>query len=225
MGFSVLQHGAGSDRRPAGRAAGRHPRAKRSVVALRMRPPSNSANHVAVSGDRFRDGRAASLGEFRNRMLYARQAGTGRILMRSGPLRGCGCCGVRSAPATIEIEPHAPYVDNGATVQSVGARLRPARLHAGPCAGARVDATAGSIDGHGPNTGGIARRRGQSRAWQSLSAKSRVTVGSHEVGLPFADRARFSTVPHGGSGQERPRAMLDAGVACRFAYRLATTNA
>ncbi len=159
----------------------------------------DAANHVAAAGAVSATVEPGSLGEFRANSFYARAPGSGRILMRSGPLKGAIQVEVQSAPAGVAIEPPKANVDNGGTLQlsahAVDARgytlALPAILP--------WQAKGGSIDGRGQFRAGshdaeIAVRVG------SVSASTRVTVGSHEVALPFADRARFSTVPRGGSG-------------------------
>ena len=184
-----------------------------AVVGLRM-AAVDAANHVAVSGDVSATVEPPSLGEFRNRMFYARQAGTGRILMRSGPLKGAVALEVQSAPATIEIEPPRPNVDDGATLQLSARAFDPHGYALALAPALAWHATAGSIDGRGQYRAG-SRDAEVSVRIGNVSANSRVTVGSHEVSLPFADRARFSTVPRGGSGS------LARDARCRSCVQLA----
>ncbi len=169
-----------------------------AVVPLRV-AAVDAANHVAPTGAISAAVEPASLGKFRENSFYARRPGSGRILMRSGALKGTVALEVQPAPSGIAIEPPKPNVDNGGTL-ALSARAFDARGY--PLALPSVlswHATAGSIDGRG-------RYRAGSRNAQvavligGVSASTRITVGSHEVALPFADRARFSTVPRGGSG-------------------------
>ncbi|MGA8533928.1 MAG: phosphodiester glycosidase family protein [Candidatus Tumulicola sp.] len=159
----------------------------------------DAADHLAASGSASAVVEPGSLGRFRNGTFYAQQSGTGHILLRSGPLKGAIAVEVSTTPATISIEPPQANVDNNGTLPL---NARPLDAHGYALAVPPIlswRATAGSIDGFGRYHAGshdadVAVRIGDA------SASARVTVGSHQVGLPFADRARFTTVPGGGSG-------------------------
>jgi hypothetical protein len=169
-----------------------------AAVAVRI-AAVDAANHVAATGSVSVTVEPRSLGEFRNGAFYAQQSGSGHMVLHGGALEGAVALEVQSTPASITIEPLKPNVDNGGTL-TLSARAADAHGYtlALP-ATLPWRATAGSIDERGQyraasHDADVAVRIG------TTSANARVTVGSHEVGLPFADRARFSTAPRGGSG-------------------------
>jgi hypothetical protein len=141
----------------------------------------------------------SSLGVFHNGSFTAKHAGSGRILLRSGGLKGAIALDVRATPARLDIEPITPNVDRGGTLALSARALDP---HGYPLALPpllRWHATGGSVDAGGNYRAG-SRNATVSLRVGNVSATTRVTVGSHEVGVAFADRARFSTIPRGGEG-------------------------
>jgi hypothetical protein len=184
-----------------------------AAVGLRV-AAVDAASHVAPTGAISATVEPNSLGEFRDGAFYARRAGSGRIVMRSGSLKGAVDVEVQASPASMAIEPIKPNVDNGGTLQL---SVRAFDAHGYALALPPVlpwRATVGSIDGHGQYRAtsrdtDVAVRVGE------ISESTRVTVGSHEVGLPFAEHARFSTIPHGGGGS------LTRDAQCRSCVQLA----
>jgi hypothetical protein len=169
-----------------------------ATVALRV-AAVDAASHVTTSGNVAASIEPSLLGAFRGGTFYARRAGSGRVLLRSGPLKGKVPLEVASSPAELTIAPAKPNVDNGGTLM-LTARAFDAHGYALALpATLRWHASLGAIDSRGQyrattRNAEIAVRVG------SASATTRVTVGSHEVGLPFAERARFVTAPRGGGG-------------------------
>jgi hypothetical protein len=154
-----------------------------------------------------------SLGRVNGDAFTALGAGSGRIVLRAGSLSGSIPIEVARTPARIAIAPPQPNVEKNESLQ-LAARAYDAR-------GYSLDlpqllawsATAGSIDARG------LYRAGSSAAQVSLtigdaSARVKVTVGSHEVALPFAERAHFATSPKGGAGS------LRSDAACATCLRL-----
>jgi hypothetical protein len=184
----------------------------------------DAANHVAANAAATVAATVEpkSLGSFHDGRFTASQQGTGRILLRSGSLKGEVTVEVRATPARIAIVPAKPNVDRGGTL-ALAARAFDADgypLALPPFLPWRT--TSGSVDGRGQYRAGagdadVAVRVG------GASATARITVGSHEVALPFADRARFMTIPHGGQGGIARDAQC--GRSCvQLAYAFATNE-
>ncbi len=153
------------------------------------------------------------LGVFRNGTFVALHPGSGRLRLRSGGLRGDVPIEVDATPARSKITPARPNVDPDASV-ALTARAYDGHgfaLALPPLL--RWSASAGSIDrsGHfhaGSHDADVAVRIGET------VASARVTVGSHDVTLPFVQRAHFVTARRGGQGG----VLKDAG--CRNCVRL-----
>jgi Phosphodiester glycosidase len=162
----------------------------------------DAANHVAAGGGVAATVQPASLGTFRDGEFTAWHAGQGRIVLRSGQLKGTVGVEVSAAPARIEIAPPAPNVDrNGSlslTAVAFDARGYPLALPAL----LRWQTNSGSIDGRGTYRAG-SRNADVTVRVGDMAATARVTVGSHEAGIDFAGRARFTTIPRGGQGGVR----------------------
>ena len=153
------------------------------------------------------------LGEFRDRSFVAQRPGTGRLELHAGGLRGAIPVEVDASPARSKIAPARPNVDPNATI---GLRAYAYDAHGYALALPpllRWSATTGSIDGFGRFAAGSRDADVAVRVGQTV-ATARVTVGSHNVALPFADRARFVTARRGGSGS------LDRGAGCGSCVRL-----
>jgi hypothetical protein len=153
------------------------------------------------------------LGEFRDGSFVAQRPGTGRLELHAGGLRGAIPVEVDASPARSKIAPARPNVDPNATI---GLRAYAYDAHGYALALPpllRWSATAGSIDGFGRFAAGSRDADVAVRVGQTV-ATARVTVGSHNVALPFADRARFVTARRGGSGS------LDRGAGCGSCVRL-----
>jgi hypothetical protein len=141
----------------------------------------------------------ASLGVFRDGVFTARGAGNGELLMRSGEIRGRVPISVYTTPARITLLPERPNVaENGSMRLSARAFdergfpvALPRDLH--------WRASGGRIDGDG--TFYAATHDAQvTVAIGDARATTQVTVGSHDVPLPFVPQARFMSVPRGGDG-------------------------
>ncbi|HVA33523.1 MAG TPA: phosphodiester glycosidase family protein, partial [Candidatus Baltobacteraceae bacterium] len=140
-----------------------------------------------------------SLGIFRNGRFTALLPGTGRIELKSGRIAGRVSIEVARTPARVRIAPAQPNVEKNGTValqarayDERGYRLALPTLLA-------WQTNTGSIDAHGvyraaSHNATVAVRIG------AAAITTSVTVGSHEVPLPFARHAHFVTLPHGGPG-------------------------
>ncbi|MBV8198772.1 MAG: phosphodiester glycosidase family protein [Candidatus Eremiobacteraeota bacterium] len=160
----------------------------------------DAANHVvAGAGPIASSVVPASLGSMRNGAFFAARPGWGHVFLRDRRLRGEVGLEIAAAPERIEVFPTRPNVDpNGTIALSVRAfdadgypLALPPTLH--------WTATAGSIDGRGEYRATGHDARVDVRIGDSV-ANTRVTVGSHDVALAFASRARFVTHPPGGTG-------------------------
>ena len=174
----------------------------------------DAAYHIAGSGEQPRATVLPSrLGVVRNGEFIALHPGSGRVVLRGDGLKGDIPIEVDATPARSKITPVGPNVDPNSTI-ALAARAYDAHgyvLALPPLL--RWSATAGSIDpwGHfhaGSHDANIAVRIGET------VASARVTVGSHDVALPFAERARFVTARRGGQGD----VVKNAG--CRSCVRL-----
>ena len=184
-----------------------------AAVPLRV-AAVDAANHVAASGTAVAASVVpASLGAFDDGRFVARRAGTGRLALRADRLTGSVPLEVVSAPARVKIVPARPNVDPGGTIV-LAARAYDARGY--PLALPAVlpwSAAGASIAGNGALRAG-SRNAGVTVRVGSVIAAARVTVGSHDVALPFAQNARFVTAPHGGGGS------VAAGQGCATCVRL-----
>jgi hypothetical protein len=159
----------------------------------------------------------ASVGEFRNGDFVALHPGHGRLTLRSGSLKGDVPIEVDATPARTRITPARPNVDPDSAIalaahayDSYGYALAlPLQL--------RWSATAGSIDMRGLYRAGAHTARVGVRIGNAV-AVARVTVGSHDVALPFAEHARFATHPHGGEGSVVANAGCGSCVQLDFSF-------
>lgn len=177
----------------------------------------DAANHVAAGGNAVATVEPPALGTFRDGEFTASHAGEGRIVLRSGSLKGTVGVEVSAAPARIEIAPVAPNVDrNGSltlTALAFDARGYPLALPAL----LRWEANAGSIDGRGTFRAG-SRNADVTVRIGDAAATAHVTVGSHEQGIDFAGRARFTTIPRGGQGSVQRDPQCGSCVQLAFSF-------
>ncbi|HZV76409.1 MAG TPA: phosphodiester glycosidase family protein [Candidatus Babeliales bacterium] len=174
----------------------------------------DAAYHVAETGDVVRaEVSPARLGFVRNDTFVALRPGTGRLELRAGSLRGSVPIEIDATPARSRITPARPNVDLNADI-ALTARAYDA--HGYPLALPsllRWSSTAGSIDSAGRFHAGTHDADVSVRIGETV-ATARVTVGSHDVALPFAERARFVTARRGGEGS------LARDVGCGSCIRL-----
>jgi Phosphodiester glycosidase len=160
----------------------------------------DAANHVVAPSATIVAGVIPpSLGRVIDGTFVALAPGSGRIALRGGALSGSIPVEVQHAPARIAISPPQPNVEKDDTLQLVARAFdeRGYSLDLPPLLA--WSATAGSVDARGLYRSGKANAE-VSVEMGGASARVHVTVGSHEVTLPFADHARFTTIPHGGEG-------------------------
>jgi hypothetical protein len=178
----------------------------------------DAANHVAAREAPVRVSVSpSSLGEFRNGDFVAFHPGFGHLLLRADKLQGDVAVEVDATPARARITPGRPNVDSNSIVA-----LLP---HAYDAHGYPLDlpaslpwrATAGSIDDHGVFHAGSQDAGVSVRIGDALAA-ARVTVGSHDEALPFAQFAHFVTIPRGGPGQLAKDAGCGSCVELRFSF-------
>ncbi|MGC1381565.1 MAG: hypothetical protein WA814_11160, partial [Candidatus Baltobacteraceae bacterium] len=157
------------------------------------------ANHVTGSAPASASVSPPSLGTFRNGSFFALHPGSGHLVLRSDRLRGDVAVEVSATPARIRITPQRPNVDRNATLE-LAARAYDASGYALALpASLSWSASSGSIDARGQYHAGSQNANVAVRIG-AASAGARVTVGSHEIALPFADHARFATIAAGGDG-------------------------
>jgi len=175
----------------------------------------DAAYHVAAGGEAVRATVLPSrLGIYRSGKFIALHPGIGRLLLRNEALRGQVPIEVDATPARSKIVPLRPNVDPNTTI-ALKARAFDAHGYAlalPPLL--RWSSTAGSIDRFGRFHAGSHDANVAVRIGETI-ASARVTVGSHDVALPFAEVAHFTTVPRGGDGG----VTKDAG--CASCVRLA----
>jgi Phosphodiester glycosidase len=154
---------------------------------------SGSSNSLVATVD------PASLGTFHNGRFVAGHPGHGRILARDGNLHGEVPIEVWPAPDRVTILPRIANVQHGGSID-LSAIAVDARGYALAMPGELAWSTSsGHIDSRGKFVAGghdaqVSLQIGR------VKTSALVTVGSHEVDLGFAQRARFITIPHGGAG-------------------------
>lgn len=179
----------------------------------------DAANHVTqTAGELHAAVEPSSLGLYRDGRFTALSAGIGRIVLRSGRLTGEVAVEVARTPARLSIVPATPNVERGGklalsahAIDPLGYRLAlPPLLAWSASGGGTIDAfglyRAGARDGR------VALRIGDAEI------ETTVTVGSHEVALPFAQRAHFETRPKGGEGSLERDPQCGSCVALTYAF-------
>jgi hypothetical protein len=139
------------------------------------------------------------LGVVRDGAFVALHSGTGRLALRANGLNGEIPIEVAAAPARSTITPLRPNVDPNATI-ALRARAFDVfgyALALPPLL--RWTASSGSIDPSGVFHAGSHDATVAVRIGDTV-ASARVTVGSHDVSLPFAQNAHFVTARRGGQG-------------------------
>jgi hypothetical protein len=174
----------------------------------------DAAYHVAATRTQIQVSVSpASLGTFHDGAFVALHSGAGRLELRESNLRGEVPIEVDATPARAKIVPARPNVDPNATIP-LSARAFDAHGYALALpASLQWSATGGSIDGRGQYQAGSHNGNASVRIG-SVVASVRITVGSHDVALPFAQHAHFVTLRAGGRGS------LDSNAGCASCVRL-----
>lgn len=157
------------------------------------------------------------LGTFRSGEFIASRAGIGRLELRGDGVRGEVSVEIDATPARTHITPARPNVDPNGTIAL--------RAHAYDAGGyqlalpplLRWSANAGTIDRGGRFHAGSRDATVAVHIGDTV-ASARVTVGSHDVALPFAQSARFATVKRGGPGDVLRNAGCGSCVRLSFSF-------
>jgi hypothetical protein len=178
----------------------------------------DAANHVAAGDAPIRVSVSpSSLGEYRNGEFVAFHPGFGHLLLRGDNLKGEVAVEVDATPARTRITPARPNVDSSSIIallpHAYDAQGYPLELPASLA----WKATAGSIDTRGLFRAGTHDADVTVRIGDAL-AVARVTVGSHDEALPFAQLAHFVTIPRGGQGELDKDAGCSGCVELRFSF-------
>jgi len=154
-----------------------------------------------------------ALGLFRNGQFVALHPGSGRLVLQNGNLRGEVPLQIDASPARARIVPTRPNVDpnGGIALQALAFDAHGYSLELPDVL--RWNASAGTVDSSGRYRAGSQNATVSVRIGQTV-ASARVTVGSHEVSIGFAQHAHFATHPPGGKGQ------LVRGAGCATCVRL-----
>jgi hypothetical protein len=186
-------------------------------VSLRI-AALDAANHVAAGEAPIRVSVSpSSLGEFRNGEFVALHPGSGHLLLRADNLQGDVAVEVDATPARTRITPARPNVDSDSIItllpHAYDAQGYPLELPAS----LPWKATAGAIDARGVFRAGSHDAAVTVRIGDAL-AVARVTVGSHDEALPFAQLAHFVTIPRGGQGELDKDSGCGSCVELRFSF-------
>lgn len=178
----------------------------------------DAANHVAQMGTAPRaDVEPSWLGVFRSGNFVALRPGAGRLVLRSNQLRGEVPLEVDAAPARARIMPSRPNVEPNATI-ALDARAYDRYGYALALPSQLTwSASTGSIDTHGEYRANSRDAHVSVRIGDTV-AGTRVTVGSHDVALAFAEHAHFATQPRGGRGSLSQGAGCGSCVALTFSF-------
>jgi hypothetical protein len=156
--------------------------------------------HVATGAAAVRSSVEPSrLGYVRGGTFVALHPGSGHLVLHAGGVRGTVPIEIDATPAHTKILPAQPNVDPNMTV---ALRAQAYDAHGYPLALPpllRWSSSAGRIDAVGQFHAGSHDATVGVRIGDT-TATTRVTVGSHEIALPFADNAHFLTARRGGAG-------------------------
>jgi hypothetical protein len=168
-------------------------------VSLRI-AAVDAANHVAsAQGTLDAHVDPPSLGIFRDGRFTALEPGTGRIVLHTGRIAGEVSVEVMRTPARVTIVPPNPNVEKGSAIDLDARAFDPRGYRLALPSLLPWETNGGSVDAHGLYHAGVRDAKVSVRIGDAL-ADALVTVGSHEMPLPFLDRARFVTMPRGGEG-------------------------
>jgi hypothetical protein len=188
-----------------------------SQIPLRIAAVDAANNPVENGGNVHARVSPASLGEFRHGDFIASRAGRGQLLLKENALKGKVPLEVRAFAARTRISPARPNVDPNGTI-ALTAHAYDSNGYAlalPPFLPWRT--SAGSIDPRGRYRAASHDARVSVRIGNAIAA-ARVTVGSHDVALPFAQHVRFTTHPHGGQGGILTNAGCGSCVQLNFAF-------
>ncbi len=177
----------------------------------------DAANHVANAAPPTVSVVPASLGVYRDGEFAALHPGSGRLLLRGDRLAGAIPVEVDASPNRILITPTRPNVDQNATIVLAARAYDPHGYALALPPQLAWSANAGAIDGRGAYRAGMHNADVAVRIGSTL-ASTRVTVGSHEEALAFAEHARFATIPHGGTGSVAPDSTCGDCVQLSFSF-------
>jgi hypothetical protein len=157
------------------------------------------------------------LGAVRDGVFLASHAGTGRLLLRGDGLRGEVPLEVNASPARTRVTPGRPNVEERGTVALT--------VHAYDAQGFALAlpaslpwrSSSGSIDERGIFRAGTDDANVSVRIGDAV-ALTRVTVGEHDVALPFEQYAHFVTLPHNGPGALSKQDGCGSCLGLRFAF-------
>ena len=159
----------------------------------------DAAYHVTATGAVDVSVVPSRLGFYRNDTFVALRPGAGRLVLRAGALKGDVPIEVDATPARSKITPARPNVDSNSEI-ALTAHAYDAHGYAlalPPLL--RWSSTAGWVDAWGRFHAGSHGANVSVHIGNTV-ASAEVTVGSHDVALPFAQRARFVTARRGGEG-------------------------
>ncbi|MBV9333941.1 MAG: hypothetical protein JO146_08020, partial [Candidatus Eremiobacteraeota bacterium] len=182
-------------------------------IPLRIAAVDASYRVAAGAADIRSSVEPARLGYLRGDTFVALHPGSGRLVLRAGGVSGIVPIEIDATPARSKILPAQPNVDPNATI---ALRAQAYDAHGYPLALPpllRWTSSAGRIDAVGRFRAGAHDATVGVRIGDT-TATTRVTVGSHEVALAFADHAHFLTARRGGMGS----VLRDAG--CGSCVRL-----
>jgi len=188
-----------------------------AMIPLRIAAVDASYHVAARPSDVRSSVEPPRLGYVRDGTFVALSPGSGRLVLRAVGVRGVVPVEVDATPARSKIIPAQPNVDPNATIalraqaydRDGYALVLPPLL--------RWQSSGGSIDSQGVFRAGshdvtVAVRIGET------TATTRVTVGSHDVALPFADHAHFVTARRGGAGSVERDAGCGSCVRISFSF-------
>jgi phosphodiester glycosidase len=154
---------------------------------------SGSSNSLVATVD------PPQLGTFQNGRFIAGHPGHGRIVARDGSLHGEIPIEVWPSPDHVTILPRIANVERNGSIDLSAIAVDARGYSLATPSELAWSASSGHIDSRGrfvagPHNAQVSVRIG------AIKTTTQVTVGSHEVDLGFAQRARFVTIPHGGPG-------------------------
>ncbi len=177
----------------------------------------DAANHVTAAAQPSAIVSPGSLGTIQGGTFVALHPGSGRIVLRSGAIAGEVPVEVVATPARVQILPDRPNVDRGGSL-ALTARAYDSRGYPLDLPQTLAWSTGGgSIDARGFYRAGPHDARVDLRIG-GAAASAFVTVGSHEVALPFAQSAHFVAIPSGGQGGLIKNLQCRGCVELRFSF-------